>query len=111
MMLIGLLLAALVASWVMTRLLRHYALAKSLMDIPNERSSHTMPTPRGGGVAIVLGFALSVPFLAGIESYRHPALYHVLVQACWWQSSDSPTITVTSPRAGVCSDTSLPLPG
>lgn len=78
MMLIGLLLAALVASWVMTRLLRHYALAKSLMDIPNERSSHTMPTPRGGGVAIVLGFALGVPFLAGIESYAHPALYHVL---------------------------------
>jgi Fuc2NAc and GlcNAc transferase len=25
-----------------------------IMDIPNERSSHTVPTPRGGGLAIVL---------------------------------------------------------
>lgn len=27
-----------------------------LMDIPNERSSHVVPTPRGGGVAIVFSF-------------------------------------------------------
>ena len=25
-----------------------------LLDIPNERSSHTQPTPRGGGVVIVM---------------------------------------------------------
>jgi len=34
---------------------RRYALRKELIDIPNERSSHTQPTPRGGGLAIVLG--------------------------------------------------------
>jgi Fuc2NAc and GlcNAc transferase len=34
------------------------------MDIPNGRSSHTVPTPRGGGVAIVLSFLLTLPFLA-----------------------------------------------
>jgi len=46
------LLAAL--AFVLTALLRRYALARSLMDVPNERSSHSIPTPRGGGVAIVL---------------------------------------------------------
>jgi Fuc2NAc and GlcNAc transferase len=43
-------------SFALTFGLRRYALARSLMDIPNARSSHTVPTPRGGGVAIVLVF-------------------------------------------------------
>jgi len=48
-----LLLVTSVASWLLTAALRRYALARSLMDIPNARSSHTSPTPRGGGIAIV----------------------------------------------------------
>jgi Fuc2NAc and GlcNAc transferase len=32
---------------------RHYALARAILDLPNERSSHSAATPRGGGVAIV----------------------------------------------------------
>jgi Fuc2NAc and GlcNAc transferase len=47
----------------LTWILRHYALSKSLMDIPNARSSHSVPTPRGGGVAIVLTFLLALVFL------------------------------------------------
>lgn len=31
-----------------------YLLGRRLLDIPNNRSSHTTPTPRGGGIAIVL---------------------------------------------------------
>lgn len=27
---------------------------KNIMDNPNERSSHTVPTPRGGGLAFVI---------------------------------------------------------
>ncbi|WP_165676330.1 MraY family glycosyltransferase [Metapseudomonas otitidis] len=42
---------------------RHYALSRRLLDIPNERSSHTIPTPRGGGVAIVLSFLIALFFL------------------------------------------------
>ncbi len=30
------------------------------LDVPNERSSHSRPVPRGGGVAIVLGFAVGL---------------------------------------------------
>ncbi len=37
-----------------TGLLRKYALSRSVIDIPNERSSHTVPTPRGGGATIVI---------------------------------------------------------
>lgn len=51
-------------SLLLTSALRRYALAKSLIDVPNARSSHTVPTPRGGGVAIVLTFLFLLPVLA-----------------------------------------------
>lgn len=41
---------AAVATW----LVRRYAIRKSLIDVPNERSSHSEPTPRGGGIGILL---------------------------------------------------------
>jgi Fuc2NAc and GlcNAc transferase len=44
------------ASCLATALFRHYAIAAKLLDIPNDRSSHHIPTPRGGGVAFVLCF-------------------------------------------------------
>jgi len=47
----------------LTYALRRYALARSLMDVPNARSSHTVPTPRGGGVAIVLVFLAAITLL------------------------------------------------
>src|SRR5688572_11464694 len=34
--------------------MRRYAEHRQVIDHPNERSSHSMPTPRGGGVVIVL---------------------------------------------------------
>ncbi len=51
------------ASWGLTGFLRAYALKKQLIDVPNNRSSHTVPTPRGGGVAIVVTFLLALLFL------------------------------------------------
>lgn len=50
-------------SLLMTAALRRYALARSIIDIPNARSSHVVPMPRGGGVAIVLSFLLALPML------------------------------------------------
>jgi Fuc2NAc and GlcNAc transferase len=47
-----------------TGLMRRYALQRNLLDIPNLRSSHASPTPRGGGVAIVLAFFVAVLLLA-----------------------------------------------
>jgi Fuc2NAc and GlcNAc transferase len=48
--------AAVCVSLGLTWALRRYALARRLVDVPNERSSHQVLTPRGGGVAIVLTF-------------------------------------------------------
>lgn len=48
------LLAVVLASAMACRLFVLLAYRFSLFDIPNERSSHQLPVPRGGGVAIVL---------------------------------------------------------
>jgi len=57
----------------LTWLLRRYALARSLLDIPNARSSHSLPTPRGGGVAIVISFFFALAVMAGFGSQALPA--------------------------------------
>lgn len=61
-----------ILSTLLTGLLRRYALNKEIIDMPNHRSSHTKPTPRGGGVSFVISFLLCIPvlFLANYISAR-----------------------------------------
>jgi Fuc2NAc and GlcNAc transferase len=56
------------ASWALTSSVRRYALRSDLLDHPNARSSHTVPTPRGGGVAIVVSYLALVALFALTES-------------------------------------------
>jgi Fuc2NAc and GlcNAc transferase len=67
-----LLLLSSAVSWALTGFLHRYALAKNLIDIPNERSSHSVPTPRGGGVAIVAAFLAVLPVLNGFDLLSVP---------------------------------------
>ena len=57
-----------VLSGIVTGLMRRYALSRQLMDWPNERSSHSLPTPRGGGIAIVVAFLVGLLMLGEGES-------------------------------------------
>jgi len=47
-------IGALVLSALITGAVRRLAVSRGVMDVPNERSSHSRATPRGGGVSIVL---------------------------------------------------------
>jgi len=42
-----------VLSLALVGLVRRYALQQALLDMPSERSSHTVPTPRGGGLGMI----------------------------------------------------------
>lgn len=66
------LLLALAASCALTALMRRHAIATQLIDLPNERSSHVLPTPRGGGVAIVASFSTLIVawWIAGFVDAR-----------------------------------------
>jgi len=48
---------AIASSFAIVYAIRRWAL-QHMLDIPNERSSHTIPTPRGGGLGIVLATVL-----------------------------------------------------
>jgi UDP-GlcNAc:undecaprenyl-phosphate GlcNAc-1-phosphate transferase len=74
-------------SW--TALLRHLAFCAGLagvsaivvramisagvMDLPNARSSHITPTPKGGGVGIVVAFLLGIAVLYGSATFSRIA--------------------------------------
>lgn len=53
-----LLIVVFLSSLVLTGIFLQYALKKSILDLPNERSSHQQPTPRGGGIVFVTVFYL-----------------------------------------------------
>lgn len=59
-------------SWALVGLYRWYARSRGILDAPNERSSHKVPTPRGAGIVFVLGMGL----LLGMLVYKKiiPAL-------------------------------------
>jgi Fuc2NAc and GlcNAc transferase len=63
--------AAFAGSLVGTRAVRRYA-QQRLIDRPNERSSHVVPTPKGGGLALIAAFlaAGTVLALAGVLERR-----------------------------------------
>jgi Fuc2NAc and GlcNAc transferase len=44
--------ASAAASLILTHLVGRYAVARSIIDVPNDRSLHEKPVPRGGGVAV-----------------------------------------------------------
>lgn len=51
-----------------TGIFRRYALRYQLLDIPNARSSHTKPMPRGGGIVFVMCFEIAL--LAILEQHQ-----------------------------------------
>jgi len=55
---------ALTASFLLTLVIKRAAKGLGLIDIPNERSSHAIPTPTGGGLAIVIAATAAMGVLA-----------------------------------------------
>ena len=52
-----------ILSFLLTYFTKNYAIKKSLIDIPNDRSSHTIPTPHGGGIAIAITWFVGLSYL------------------------------------------------
>ena len=62
--LIPIVLVAALLSGLLTRRVLGYASRRELLDVPNERSSHSVPKPRGGGLAIAAVFFVGTVSLA-----------------------------------------------
>jgi UDP-N-acetylmuramyl pentapeptide phosphotransferase/UDP-N-acetylglucosamine-1-phosphate transferase len=73
-----------ILSFLLTFLIKKIAVKKKVVDIPNERSSHTTPTPRGGGLAIVVCWFLGITTLVlfnQIDKYLFYALLSGIILA------------------------------
>jgi Fuc2NAc and GlcNAc transferase len=66
-LLLGIAATSLSSSFFVTYLCKVVALKKGVMDVPNSRSSHHLPTPRGGGWGIFFGVMASVCVLSWQE--------------------------------------------
>lgn len=67
-----------VLSFVLTYFVKQIAINKSLVDIPNDRSSHTIATPHGGGIAIAVTWFIGVSYLYYINDINS-SLYYALL--------------------------------
>jgi Fuc2NAc and GlcNAc transferase len=91
------LIALMVITAGLTWALRLYALRNGLVDVPNIRSSHEVPTPRGGGIAIVTGFLTAVALLwarGGLEGHVAAAIIGagLMVSAVGFLDDHSPIV-------------------
>lgn len=68
----------LLLSIVLTYMIRYYTNKKHILDIPNSRSSHAVPIPKGGGIAIVIVFYLGLLFF---KESIDPSLFQALLCA------------------------------
>ncbi|MCB2199318.1 glycosyltransferase family 4 protein [bacterium] len=75
---IGFILVAGWSSW-LTGWIRSIALKRGVMDVPNERSSHKQPVPRGGGLAIVVTSMVGVGVLAVFRPGASQWLLNILI--------------------------------
>lgn len=75
--------AVFAASVVLTGLLARLLTARRILDVPNVRSSHVRPVPRGGGLAAVVVFLAAITLLkryTGLDEL----LYWALVAGGGW---------------------------
>ncbi len=73
---IAIVAVAFAVSSALTAGVRRYAIAIRMLDVPNPRSSHETPTPRGGGIAIVATVCLASAglFAAGYLDWQVVAI-------------------------------------
>ena len=68
----------LILSFISTFFIKNYAIKKSLVAEVNDRSSHTVPIPHGGGIAIAITWFLGITYLFFIDTIN-VSLYYALI--------------------------------
>ncbi|WP_419671380.1 MraY family glycosyltransferase [Aliarcobacter butzleri] len=68
-------------SFLLTYFIKNYMIKKSLVASVNERSSHTVPTPHGGGIAIAITWFIGLFYLYFIGQIENNLFYALLFGA------------------------------
>lgn len=72
-------LVLLLTSFLLTYFIKNYAIKKSLIAHVNERSSHVVPTPHGGGIAIAITWFVGLVYLYNTHQIEVKLFYALLV--------------------------------
>ena len=67
-----------ILSFILTYYIKNYAIKKSLVAEVTDRSSHTTPTPHGGGIAIAVTWFLGISYLYYLDN-MNASLYFALM--------------------------------
>ena len=70
---------ALLVTLLVTPVLARWLISRRIMDLPGERRSHQQPTPRGGGLAMLLGLVLALLSAPGEFLALLPLLVYAFV--------------------------------
>ena len=81
MLLVVLPVVAYIATYVLVAVLRHGAERLGVLDRPNDRSLHERPTPRGGGLAIVVVSLALIAIVGAASGHRPPASVRLITLA------------------------------
>jgi UDP-N-acetylmuramyl pentapeptide phosphotransferase/UDP-N-acetylglucosamine-1-phosphate transferase len=85
---LALIVGGFLSGWALTGIVTSRLRARAILDHPGERSSHAVPTPRGGGWGFVVPTLLASAMLLSLRSA--PLLVAVaggatlLAIVCWW---------------------------
>lgn len=74
-----LLLIVFISSWLLTCGIKYAAVRFNMMDVPNGRSSHSMATPRGGGLSFIVVFLIGMIYFAHNQDMSKEALFSIIV--------------------------------
>ena len=66
-------------SFTLTYLIKEYAIKKSFVATVNERSSHTVPTPHGGGIALAVTWFIGLFYLNYTDQIDASLFYALFV--------------------------------
>jgi Fuc2NAc and GlcNAc transferase len=72
-------IALLLLSFSLTYLIKNYYIKNAILEEVNERSSHSVPTPHGGGIAIALSWFVGIVYLYFIHQIESGLFYALMV--------------------------------
>ena len=76
----------LIISTVITYFIRNFSIKNNLYDIPNERSSHSMPIPKGGGLSIIILLIITTSTLFYFQMISREIFLSIIIGLNRWNS-------------------------
>lgn len=100
-----------IVSFTLTYFIKEYAIKKSLVAEVNERSSHTTPTPHGGGIAIAITWFIGLSYLFYTNDIESSLYYALMVGAVLAVVSYLDDLYELSPKVRLITQSSVAVGG